>query len=123
MGLWKSKSLFERKKTFFFLFIIFLWSKSATAAAIDGLKNLEYIAFLILLGAVSLMVLLFSFIYRLTKHKHNNVTTIAAILLLISAFGSIVILGLTAIDPGFLATCIGLIIISILTIVLNYKLK
>lgn len=110
-------------KTYFLIFIILLISKSVSAAAIDGLKNLEYIVILILLGAVSFLVLLFSFIYRLSKKKRNNVTNIAASTVIISAFSSIMILGLTSIDPGFLATCIGLIIFSILAIFLNYKLK
>ncbi|RFC54314.1 hypothetical protein DXU93_07750 [Brumimicrobium aurantiacum] len=98
-------------------------SISVSAAAIDGLKNLEYVAFLVLLGAISLLVLLISFVYRLSQNKRSKVVTVAAFSLLICAFGSIAILGLTSIDPGFLATCIGLIVLSILAIVLNYKLK
>jgi hypothetical protein len=72
---------------------------------------------------VCIIVLLFASVRRfgLKNQKVNLTLNISAILLIACCLISIMAIGLTGIDPGFLGTCIGLIVISVLLMIFNTR--
>lgn len=82
----------------------------------------EIVIYLFLLGALCLLLMLFSSVYRfaLNRSKVNVLLNISSGTFIFSAIISIMILG-SEIDRGYLTTCIVLILVAILLIFFNYK--
>ncbi|MCF8415964.1 MAG: hypothetical protein K9G40_06955 [Crocinitomicaceae bacterium] len=111
---------------YFLLTMLLTLAHTASADQLDGLENLDVLLIVGLIGAISIIVLVFSLlrtiINRLAKEKFkvsiginlSCATLIICSIIAMAALGS-------RIDPGFLLTCIGIIVVSSLLIVLNYK--
>ena len=95
----------------------------ARADQLDGLENLATIAILTGIGAISLLVLIITAVIRFSKkeHKLSNPLNLAGGVLIFCSIGAWSTLG-TTIDPGFRATCFGLILTSLALITLNYRI-
>lgn len=95
----------------------------ALADQLDGLAIFDFLIYVVLVGGISLIVLLLSSIIRFSRkeYKVNIVLNLSAAVLLICSIYSIDILG-SGIDPGFLAFCIGSLILSIVLVILNYRI-
>ena len=117
---------YENMNRYFLLTILLTLAHTASADQLDGLDNMDAILILGLIGAISIVVLVFSLlrtiINRLAQEEFKlsigiNLSCSALIicsLIAITALGS-------QIDTGFLFACIGIIVVSSLLIVLNYK--
>jgi|GEM_PF-3060219 len=111
---------------YFLLTLLLTLAHTASADQLDGLENLDVLLIVGLIGAISIVVLVFSLlrtiINRLAEEKFkvsiginlSCATLIICSIISMATFGS-------RIDPGFLLTCIGIIVVSSLLIVLNYK--
>lgn len=111
---------------YFLLTILLTLAHTASADQLDGLDNLDAILILGLIGAISIIVLVFSLvktiINRLT-HEQFKVSigiNLSCSTLIICSLFAITALD-SQIDTGFLVSCIGIIVVSSLLIVLNYK--
>lgn len=105
------------------LVLSLLLINSAVADQLDGLAIFDFLIYVILTGAVSLVVLLLSSIIRFSRKecKVSIVLNFSATVLLICSIFSIDNLG-SGIDPGFLTFCIGTSLLSILLVILNYRI-
>lgn len=110
------------KKLYILLFTLILGNASI-ADQLDGLAILDFLIYVLLIGAVCIIVLFFSTIFRFAQkeNKVNIPLNFSASVLILCALISIENLG-SGIDPGFLAFCIGITIVSILLIILNYRM-
>lgn len=110
------------KKLFSFLLSLLI-IHSSSADQLDGLAIFDFLIYVILTGAVSLVVLLLSSIIRFSRkeYKVSIVLNLSAAVLVICSIYSIDNLG-SGIDPGFLAFCVGSLILSILLVILNYRI-
>lgn len=111
---------------YFLLTILLTLAHTASADQLDGLENLDVLLIVGLIGAISIIVLVFSLfrtiINRLAEEefKVSIGINLSCATLIICSIITMVTLG-SRIDPGFLLTCIGIIVVSSLLIVLNYK--
>lgn len=111
---------------YFLLTILLTLAHTASADQLDGLDHLDAILILGLIGVISSIVLVFSLlrtiINRLAQEEFEvsigiNLSCSALIicsLIVMTTLGS-------HIDPGVLFACLGIIVVSSLLIVLNYK--
>ncbi|WP_159038360.1 hypothetical protein [Brumimicrobium mesophilum] len=104
------------------LILLIFTGKMAFAGQLDGLEGLYIVVPAVLVAAVSILVLLSSSYVRFVvrRNKVNITLNISCVVLSLCALISITTLG-GGIDPGFLATCWGLLIISIVLIFLNFR--
>lgn len=111
---------------FFLLTILLTLAHTASADQLEGLDNLDAILILGLICSISIIVLVFSLlrtvINRLAQEEFKvsigiNLSCSALIMCSLIAMAT---LG-SQIDPRFLFACIGIIVVSGLLIVLNYK--
>lgn len=109
-------------KKFYLLILALIIGNSLLADQLDGLAFLDTLIYVFLIGAICSLVLFFSAVFRFSRKKYKVSTplTISATLLVICSFISIKTLG-SSIDPGFFAVCIGIALLSILLIILNYR--
>ena len=94
----------------------------ARADQLDGLEHLATIAILTGIGAVSLLVLIITAVIRFSnkEHKPSTPLNLAGCVLIFCCVGAWSTLG-TTIDPGFRVTCFGLMLLSLILIILNYR--
>ncbi|RYM35544.1 hypothetical protein ERX46_00730 [Brumimicrobium glaciale] len=109
-------------KPYLLLIFLILIGKTVTAGQLDGLAGLDIVVPAVLVSALCILVILVSSLFRFVGqgNKVNIILNIACVVLIISSLISITTLG-GGIDPGFLATCWGLILISIVLIFLNFR--
>lgn len=100
----------------FFILLV----NSVSADQLDGLAFLDFLIYIILLGAVSLFLLLVASLIRFSrsKPKVSLILNFSATTVVLCSLISIDNLG-SGIDPGFLAFCIGCTALSILLVILN----
>ena len=105
-----------------FTSFVLLFPKLVLAEA--GLDNIVVVLTLIPFGVICLLALLIISLKRFDSKttEPSASLTIFGILLIICSLSCIVAMGLMSIDPGFLAVCIIASALSILLIILNYKL-
>ncbi|MGV3610548.1 MAG: hypothetical protein ACO1N0_06345 [Fluviicola sp.] len=110
------------KKLYILLFTL-IFGNASFADQLDGLAILDFLIYVLLIGAVCIVVLFFSTIFRFAQkeYKVSIPLNFSASVLILCALISIENLG-SGIDPGFLAVCIGITIVSILLIILNYRI-
>lgn len=110
------------KKLYTLLFTLIIGNVSF-ADQLDGLAILDFLIYVLLIGAVCILVLFFATISRFAQkeYKVSIPLNFSASALILCALVSIGNLG-SGIDPGFLTFCIGVTIISILLIILNYRI-
>ncbi|MNY35057.1 hypothetical protein D3C86_1694400 [compost metagenome] len=110
------------RKLFILLFTLTIGNASF-ADQLDGLAILDFLIYVLLIGAICIVVLFFSTIFRFARkeYKVSIPLNFSASVLILCVLISMVNLG-SSIDPGFLAFCIGITIISILLIILNYRI-
>jgi NADH:ubiquinone oxidoreductase subunit 6 (subunit J) len=109
---------------FHLVILLLLLVPSAHADQLDGLEGLATIFILIVVGAIFVLLLVISSIYRFTTrpHKVNKTLNFSGSTLIVASFLEIRIIGFNSIDPGFLSTCIGVGVLSGILIYFNYKL-
>ncbi|MBC9813582.1 hypothetical protein H9Y05_13985 [Crocinitomicaceae bacterium CZZ-1] len=92
------------------------------ADQLDGLAFLDTLVYVLFVGIISSLVLFLTAIFRFSRKEYKVSTplTISASIVLMCAFISIRTLG-SGIDPGFLTFCIGIAILAIVLIILNYR--
>lgn len=111
---------------YFLLTILLMLAHTASADQLDGLENLDVLLIVGLIGAISIIVLVFSLLRTIINRlaeKEFKVSigiNLSCATLIICSIISMATLG-SRIDSGFLLTCIGIIVVSSLLIVLNYK--
>lgn len=109
-------------KLYILLFALIIGNTSF-ADPLDGLAIFDLLIYVLLTGAVCIVILFFSTILRFARKEYKvsiplNFSASALIFCALISMGN---LG-PSIDPGFSACCIGIIIISILLIILNYRI-
>ena len=104
------------------LILTLLIANYTFADQLDGLAIFDFLIYVLLIGGVSLVALIISSAFRFTqkKYKVNIPLNISAYVLSTCALIAIGNLD-SGIDPGFLAFCIGSIILSILLMIGNYR--
>lgn len=107
-------------KRYYLSLLMFLLVQPAYADG--GMVGMEFIIFTVPIGAICALVMLLTAIRRFSSkaHKVSVPLNVSALILIICAFVSISALA-SGIDPGFLATCCGLILVSALLIILNFN--
>lgn len=105
------------------LILTLLIANFSFADQLDGLAIFDFLIWFILLGAVCLFGLIISAVVRFTRKEYrvsiplNFFASVLSVCALI-AMGNLE----SGIDPGFLAFCIGSISLSILLMILNYRI-
>lgn len=97
-------------------------SNTSFADQLYGLAIFDFLIWFLLIGAVSLLGLVISAVIRFAQKdsKVSRPLNFFASALSASVLISIVNLE-SSIDPGFLAFCIGSIVLSLLLVILNYR--
>lgn len=100
----------------YFILIITLFTGSVVRAdQLDGLAFLTVLIPAVIVGGISFLVMLVSAMVRFSANstpKAVRMLNISGVVLILSALVCIFSIGFTNIDPGFLATCIGMIVIA-----------
>ena len=110
-------------KKLYLLLLTLLFAASSFADQLDGLAIFDFLIYVILVGVISIPVLLISSIFRFNRkeYKVSMALNFSATALIICSIISIANSG-SCIDPGFLAICIGISIVSILLLILNHRI-
>lgn len=110
------------RKLYVLIFMLIIATNSF-ADQLDGLAVFDFLIYIILMGAICILVVVFSSIFRFTRkdYKVSVPLNFSASLLVICSLFTIRNLG-PSIDPGFLVFCIAILVLSILLIVLNYRI-
>jgi peptidoglycan/LPS O-acetylase OafA/YrhL len=92
------------------------------ADQLDGLAIFDFLIYVILFGGGSLLALIVSALFRFTQ-KEYKVSIALNFSASVLSFCALIAIGNldSAIDPGFLAFCIGSITLSVLLMILNYR--
>lgn len=123
MGFWIIILKIHCMKKLYLLILTLIVATSSFADQLDGLAIFDFLIYVILIGAICVLVVLFSSIYRFTRkeYKVSIPLNFSASVLIICSLIYIGNLG-SSIDSGFLAFCMGISVISILLIILNYRI-
>ncbi len=107
---------------YYLVSLVLLLGNTATADQLDGLADINLILTLLGIGVIHVFILFFAIIGRFTRrdYKVSVALNYACIVLMLVSFVEIMTLG-ESIDPGFLATCMGVIVITAALILLNYR--
>lgn len=110
-------------KKLYLLMLTLLIATHSFADQLDGLAIFDFLIYVLLIGAFCMLVLFFTSLFRFTRreYKVSLPLNFSASLLIVCSLITIVNLG-SSIDSGFLAFCVGISLVSILLIILNYRI-
>lgn len=110
-------------KKLYLLMPTLLIATHSFADQLDGLAIFDFLIYVIGIGAFCMLVLFFTSLFRFTRREYKvslplNFSASVLIVCSLITIGNLC----SSIDSGFLAFCVGISLVSILLIILNYRI-
>ena len=117
------RKIYHNTNKLFLLIVTLTIANNSFADQLDGLAIFDFLIWFLLIGVVCLFGLIISAIIRFTRKEYKVSIPLNFFASVLSMCALISIVNLeSGIDPGFLTFCIVSILLSLLLMILNYRI-